>query len=649
MLTLLANTTRRLLSVTGKVHPPTLSSSRRRGPIFLSSPALPLAALAAALLFSLSAQAQSIHGLAKLRVDDLRLSSYITAQQAVALAADEAGRTESVTIFQNLGVSKLYIEVYRSGLEVEEATLAALRDFYEGEEFLTAGAIATVSGEGFGVEADTGMYWLNYQAGKTREDIESVIRRTARVFDTLIVDDFFCTGDESAMSAEAKGERSWSEYRRALMTEVAEKHVVGPAREENPDIHLIVKYPQWYDRFHVYGYDVLTFPKLFDEVWVGTETRGAYTPRFGYTQPYEAFVNYRWLAGIAGEKIGGGWFDHADCDELDYIDQAWQSVLAGAKEIVLFEYSVLKAGHPGHALLQRDFEALADLAKHVAEHPVTGISAYKPAHSDPGGETYVMDFLGMLGIPLIPTHVWPSGRGTLYLPTHAAADPSAAGRAVDHIAGGGSIVMSLGFVATDPLLAEKAGLDGPAELHPMTATTLLTGGEKRSGSGLRLAGKMKPGTAQAVLTALVDGEEVPYLTLLKNGEQHVWVLNIHTYSQDDFSEAGEALLSPAPIGMLDMEQEWVDIVRYAFTHALPWKATAPGRVTVQPLGDTGFYVQNYRQEPSEANLTFSNGPHEATIFTLNESGGYTSSIVRGDKLELVMPPRSGVWVKRLGR
>jgi hypothetical protein len=245
----------------------------------------------------------------------------------------------------------------------------------------------------------------------------------AGVFDTFIVDDFLCTGDISDESKAAKGDRSWGQYRRELLTKLASSVFIEPAKEVNPDITMIVKYPQWYDRFHLFGYDTKTLPELFDMVWVGTETRGRNTQRFGFVQPYEGFVNYRWLAGIAGDKIGGAWFDHGDCAEHDFIDQAYTSVLAGATELVFFNFSNVMAGHPDHEKVVAQFDRLADLAAFVREHPVTGVAAYKPPNSDPAGDMFIMDFLGMLGIPLVPVHKFPTDAPVIFLPAQAAADP----------------------------------------------------------------------------------------------------------------------------------------------------------------------------------------------------------------------------------
>ena len=81
-------------------------------------------------------------------------------------------------------------------------------------------------------------------------------------------------------------------------------------------------------------------------------------------------------------------------------------------------------GHPDHAKIVAEFDRLADLAALVRTHPVAGVPAYKPPNSDPGGDMYLMDFLGMLGIPLVPVYYLRFlGRFVVFLPAQAAADP----------------------------------------------------------------------------------------------------------------------------------------------------------------------------------------------------------------------------------
>jgi len=133
-------------------------------------------------------------------------------------------------------------------------------------------------------------------------------------------DDFLCSADTSEISNKARGEKSWSQYRMDLLTDLSGNLFIKTARDEKPNITIIIKYPQWYDRFHKFGYDVVREPKLYDKVWVGTETRGPATQRMGFVQQYEGFVNLRWLNSCSEGKVHGAWFDHIDCDEYDFIN-----------------------------------------------------------------------------------------------------------------------------------------------------------------------------------------------------------------------------------------------------------------------------------------------------------------------------------------
>ena len=300
--------------------------------------------------------------------------------------------------------------------------LLDVTEFFTQNGFEVVGGIATVPGTDFGVRQEARYGWFNWQNEKTLMDLRKVMEDIAPIFESFIVDDFLCTADTSIESKAAKGERSWSQYRRDLLTDLQTTLFIDPLRKVNPDVRMIIKYPQWYDRFHLFGYDVVRETALYDQVWVGTETRNMNTQRFGYVQPYEGFVNYRWLASVSGDKIGGSWFDHIECDRNDFIEQAWQSVLAGSQELCLFNYFNIINGHEGHHLLRMDYHHLADLAKTVKEFPVEGVQAYKPPNSDAGGDLYIMDFIGMFGIPLVPVSQYPDDAEVIFLPTQAAMD-----------------------------------------------------------------------------------------------------------------------------------------------------------------------------------------------------------------------------------
>ena len=40
------------------------------------------------------------------------------------------------------------------------------------------------------------------------------------------------------------------------MREASRDLVLGPAKQENPRVRVIIKYPNWYEHFHGLGYDL---------------------------------------------------------------------------------------------------------------------------------------------------------------------------------------------------------------------------------------------------------------------------------------------------------------------------------------------------------------------------------------------------------
>lgn len=603
------------------------------------------------LLLALAAQAADISSLARERKGDLAISSYIVSDHVKELAHDEKKREDSVAIFNSVGVTQIMIEAYRGGIEINQEDLAALRDFYTGKGFSVLGGIATVAGKDFGVPSTDGLYWFNYQAKKTQEDLERVCRTSAKVFDAVIIDDFLCTGDESEESTAAKGDRDWGAYRRELITTIARDVIIGPMKQENPNVKVIVKYPQWYDRFHLFGYDTESLPQLFDAVWVGTESRGRDTQRFGFTQPYEGYVNYRWLSSIGGEKTIGAWFDHADCDAEDFADQLWTTVMAGAQDIVLFEYSVLRDKHEGHDILRRDFGQLADLAAAVAKGAPDGVGAYKPANSDPGGDMYIMDFIGMFGVPLVPLARFPEDYASIFLPTQAAHDPEVAAKAERYIAKGGNVVMTLGFLATakdGAKLAELAGVRNVA-VAPAQASAVAWSESDSSPCNppLDLGGTLEPGSAKVILKAQTPAGNVPLVTMAESGNSRIFVLNVHTFSQADFDKVGEMLLSPRDIGLMHLDRTSADIIKYAFVSKLAQQISAPVGVTMFTTREDGVVVQNHNDTPAEVRLTFANAPHTARAEAKDAEGNYILADIEGQELEFRLKPRERLWVKKV--
>jgi len=103
--------------------------------------------------------AQSQLEKARMRVGDLRFSSYATSRHVEQLATDEAVRARAWETIQRMGITKLYIEVYRGGhvvLPLLEETVVA-PGWISAEEFLAGyGAAQAVPGPLFSVAAYLG-------------------------------------------------------------------------------------------------------------------------------------------------------------------------------------------------------------------------------------------------------------------------------------------------------------------------------------------------------------------------------------------------------------------------------------------------------------------------------------------------------------
>lgn len=581
------------------------------------------------------------------RSDDLKLSIYITAHAVRDLLSTEAGQREALSIFRCNGITKAYIEVYRGGLVIDQQLLEEVRDFFLENGIGVVGGIATVPGGDFGVKQEGALGWFNWQAEKTQTDLKKVMRMSAAVFDEFVVDDFLCTGDTSLISKEAKGDRTWSQYRMDLLTELSTELFIKPAKEVNPNISMIIKYPQWYDRFHLFGYDVEREPALFDKVWIGTESRGQYTQRFGFVQPMEGFVSYRWMNDIAGAKMAGAWFDHGDCDQHDFIEQAWQTVAAGAKEIVFFNYHSFVYGHPSHHLVRTQFAQLADLAKYVADNPVQGIAAYKPPASDAGGDLYLMDFISMLGIPMVPVHQYPENAKVVLLQTQAAKDLDILQKIEKSLENGSTLFLTSGFLASAKdaeKIAELAGVEYPVTINSGKANHILVEGEKKEiKHGLDYEANLKLTDGEAILSAVDNSKEIPFFIKSKSGK--IYTMNSHTFSQADFDAVGEVLLCPKPLGLLEIPEVWANTIHNEINAPLNIQLEAPTRVVVQPMGDSAWLFHNYNKTKQE--FTFL----KTGLSELNLINGSTGESVKtdGDVLKLTLAPRSRMWVKSVNK
>ena len=516
----------------------------------------------------------------------LQLSVYCTAGEIERYLATAESRQQVLRVLQPLKVARLFLEGRRGDQSVSAGQLQKLRDFFAAHGIRCSGGIATVPGRNFGQRQQGGLDWLNWESRKTQGDVAAFFAEHAPVFPELIVDDFFCTGDTSPEAEHAKGTRSWGEYRRELMVSLIRQLMVNPTRAAHRQTRLILKFPQWYDRFQLYGYDPARMPAYFDQVWVGTEVRDPETRRMGFVQPTEGYMNFRWLASQAGSKVRGAWFDHIECSAQNFLDQAYQSVLAGATELTLFSLGDLMGGHPGDALLAAKWLELCSLAERLQQKPRRGIAYYKPAGSDGSENLYLADYLGMIGLPMLPVARYPSDAAVAFLPVQAAADPRLLESMRQHLERGAALVLTPALVrALGQRGAQLAGVETGAGSEAASAKTMRIEGKSSSlATPLELDAALNADACQVHLSADLGERQVPFLTSKAVGGGRIWVLNVRSFSEGDFGKGGEYLLAPKSLGLPKAPQPLADAIRRKLLRPLNVDFRGPAGVALLLLG-----------------------------------------------------------------
>ena len=388
-------------------------------------------------------------------------STLFTAQDVRDHLSNEKGRAEALEFCRKMGISKVYVETFRDAYQADEQALKTARDFFRQAGLKVSGCVTTTR---FGKPTTGWEVGSCYTHRANQEHLASIFSFTARLFDEIMIDDFLFTDCQCSECAVAKGAMSWRQYREKLMLEVSRDRILGPARAANPQVKVILKFPQWYDLFQERGYIVDKETALYDRIWVGTELRDPSSDEWGPKQQYEGFVIYRWLSEIGGAKTGGGWFDPYGTDTTYYLDQAYVSALAGAPEIMLFHYGALisdefRVQAEAFATRRPELESLSRLAEGWS-----GIPAYKPPSSDPGDETYLFDPIGMLAVPLVPTAKFPDGTRAGLFTIHSLEDTEFVPKLESFLKAGGTAFVSEGLahrLSGDPRLPTKVSLELP--------------------------------------------------------------------------------------------------------------------------------------------------------------------------------------------
>lgn len=551
-----------------------------------------------------------------------KVTVYIPVQVVERMAHDPAWLESSWnSISSRLHVDEVFIETYRSGTSADDAMIDHVKGFFSSHGVVAAGGMAMAGPGGFGQFRS-----LDYTDPKDRDLVKRMSALTARHFDAIMLDDFFFINTKSDSDIAAKGKRTWEEFRLQLMDDVSRDLVLKPAKDANPHVHIIIKYPNWYPSFQGLGYDLERESQIFPEIWTGDETRD---PEITdqQLQQYESYEIFRYLENVAPKRNGGGWVDPYGVRYLDrYAEQLWDTILAKAPAINLFQYSdLLRPAEAGERsawqMLPTSFDffemmreccgmpfspqakdpLVADVAAYALRQvdrvagelgtPV-GLSSYRPYHSS--GEDFLCDMVGMIGIPVEMYPEWPQAK-TVLLTEAAKYDPGIVSKIEQHLRAGDNVVITSGLLRA----LQDQGINQITDVrltgHVLAATSYVAG--FGAGTGSELAGSQNAilfpevhfytNQDWAVVRGLAGGRGVPLLLMDKYGAGTLYVWTLPENLNDLYRLPSDVL----------------DAIRRYLEPGLPVRLEGPAKVSLFTYDNNTFVVESYLDHPVAVRLT----------------------------------------------
>lgn len=547
---------------------------------------------------------------------NFKVTVYIPVQVVERMAHDPAWmRSSWSTISSRLHVDKVFIESYRSGTSADDATITRVKDFFVSHGVSVAGGMAML-GPGGGGQFRT----LDYTDPNDRALAARMSALTARHFDEFILDDLFFSNTKTDSDIAAKGKLSWDQFRMNMMDEVSRDLILKPAKAANPNVHVIIKFPNFYPSFQGMGFDLENQPKIFPEIWTGDETR--YPPTTDQQlQQYESYEIFRYFENIAPGRNGGGWVDPIAMQYLDrYAEQLWDTILAKAPAINLFQYTdLLRIADPGNRdawqALPTPFNYFAMLraccgfpgapgakdplladAVAYSLHQVdqiagalgapVGLASYRPYDST--GEDFLRDVIGMIGTPVETYPQWPQSK-TVFLTLTADRDPAIVSKIEEHLRAGDNVVITSGLLRA---LQDK-GLEQITDMRVtgnIAATT-----EYVSGFGFgagNVIGTSMPiffpeihfytNEDWAVVRGLANGRGVPLLLMDHYGKGELYVLVVPEEMNDFYSLPSRVL----------------DEIRRYLSPGLPVRLEGPAQVSLFEYNNGTFVIESFLDHPA---------------------------------------------------
>ena len=553
--------------------------------------------------------------------ENFDVAVYIPVNIVQRLEDPERLQREWDQLTSQVQVDKVYIEVQRDRNLASDELLERVKQFFVDRGVRVAAGMALSDGQLGGQFRS-----FCYTDPDDRRFIQQAAELAARHFDEIIQDDFFFVTTKYDSDIAAKGDRSWTQFRLDLLRDAAENLLIKPARAVNPDVKMIVKYPNWYEHFQGLGFDLEYGPNIFDGIYTGTETRDPEITDQNLQQ-YESYLIYRYFENIKPGGNGGGWVDTYSIRYLDrYAEQLWDTLLAKAPEITLFEWSGM--GRPiqvgdrdawrdlstsldydqmieacrtklpdgseptmacvaGYAVRQMD-GVLGKLGKPI------GIKSYKPYHS--WGEDFLHNYLGNIGIPIDLYPSFPEDADVVLLTESAKFDPQIVEKIKKQLTAGKRVVITSGLLRA----LEGKGIEDIVELdytdRKVLATDYLTG--FGAGGGDSLGDEPNPqilfpdirfltNDSWPIIRALAGGRGYPLMLLNRysRGVLYVWTM------PENFND-----LYRLPVAVTRAVKDQV-------MRGFPVRLDGPSLVALFVYDNDTFVVQSYRHTGADVRVS----------------------------------------------
>ncbi len=391
------------------------------------------------------------------------------------------------TLTRNLKIDKIYLEVMRNHTLVDEAGLEKLKKFFQDQGVEVCGGLA------YSISESNGYQGFDYADPENREFAQKAVEMAARHFDEILLDDYYFFDRKTDDDIQAKGDKSWTQYRLETMREVTENLIVKPAKAINPKCKIIIKMANWYDQYAGMGNDTEKVPLIADGMFSGTESR-LWVGQEQHLQPYLSYDIMRFMDNLKPGVNKGGWVDQGGSNPIDrYSEELLDTVFARCPEMCCFHYGGMLG--PVRSFANRSWEDqptslnLSEVQKTLASPEATpifadiaaytlgqvdkvlaqvgkpaGIKCYTPYHAT--GEEFLHDYLGMIGLPMDIFPQFPTDADMVLLTEQAKFDPEIIQKIKGQLQTGKSVYVTSGFVRA----MQGKGIEDLCELEVTGAT-----------------------------------------------------------------------------------------------------------------------------------------------------------------------------------